>query len=381
MKKIFALLLVLCLLISLVACRKAPVNEPDNGTQESSSSSSDDTDLPVMQRPLVAVSIPVITESETADDGTVIFNYLYQNMKLTLSDADVARAVIVDFLTRIDATKPTADNIKAAAKDAYNGGTWTPYLCQITYNPMRIDSSVLSLLGTYATYEGGARAEANYISVNYDLATGTAVSLSNVLSAGASSEAITGLVISALDAQKEEKYLYEDFADNVKTRFADHIGDDQGWYFSPNGLCFYFSPREIAPNASGVVVAEIPYSKLLGIIKDAYLPAERDAAKGIVKMQNFDPTAFTQIAELILDESAPQMMLYTDKAVYDIKIEAGDMIGTKFSSKYAVFAASSLTPGDAIVLQAGLDHAPALKLTYQTDNGSVSAIIKKDGLK
>ena len=381
MKKIFALLLMFCLLFSLIACRKTPENIPDGGSPESSSSSTD-TDLPVMQKPLIAVSVPVITVSAEADDSTVIFNYIYQDeMSLTLPDADVARSVIDDFSDRVNATRATAEEIHMAAQNDYKGGDWTPYLCQLTYEPMRIDYGVLSMRGTYATYQGAARPEANYFSVTYDLTTGKVVSLSNILAEGATADVISGLVIAALDGKKEDKYLYEDFEDTIQARFADHIGDDPYWYFSKDGLCFYFSPYEIASYASGLIIAEIPYSKLTGIVKDAYFPAERDAAKGVVKMQNFDPDAFTQITELILDESAPKVMLYTDKAVYDVRIEAGGQIGEYYMPQYTIFAASSLTPGDAILLQADLSGQQELRLTYQTDNGPVSVFIEKDKLE
>ncbi len=389
MKKILALILAMCLLSCLAACKRTP--EKDQGgassSEESSSlSSSDDEDQAVSQMPLVAISVPVITETAKAADGAVIFNYLYQNMELTLPDADVARAVITDFMNRVDTTRYTAQNIHTAAETDYNGSnSWTPYLCQITYDPMRIDYGVLSLFGSYATYQGNGRPESSYLSVSYDMTTGNALSLSSVLAEGASNDTLYQLVIAALNSQKEEKYLDEGFEAIVEDRFSGNIGDDQAWYFSQNGLCFYFSPYEIAPYASGVIVAEIPYAKLTGIVKDAYFPAERDAAKGTVMLESFNPAdqdAFTQSTELITGKNGEQVLLYTSKAVYDVRIETGSWSsnGKNYTPLHTIFAAASLTPGDAVMVQSDWSEKPDLRLTYQTDNGTVTVFIDKNGL-
>ena len=52
--------------------------------------------------PMITVSVPIYSEDVTAEDGTVIFRTITQNMRLVMQDPDVADRIIVDFLNRID---------------------------------------------------------------------------------------------------------------------------------------------------------------------------------------------------------------------------------------------------------------------------------------
>ena len=96
--------------------------------------------------PMVTVSVPVTSEDFIADDGTVIFRVVSQNMHLVMQDPDVADRIIVDFLNRIDHFASMHEEILQQAQGAYQpSDLWTPYLCSITYAPQRIDQGVLSL--------------------------------------------------------------------------------------------------------------------------------------------------------------------------------------------------------------------------------------------
>jgi len=379
MKKFICLFLAFVLVFSVAGCKK---NEP--APSQPAATPPADIGGPVAQKPLIAVSMPVITEQFKAESGAVLCNYIYQEMSLFFADPEIADKVYINFLNRVDATRVIADQLYADANAAYSGPDfWTPYLCQYTYEPKRIDQSVLSMLGTYATYSGGARPEAVFLSLNYDLITGDVLSLSNILSEGASIDRLSDLVIAALDAQKEEKFLDDNFAETVKNNLSDGSGLYDAWYFTQSGLCFFFSPYEIAPYASGVIVAEIPYEKLTGIIKDDFFPAERDSATGTLLCQSFsvdNSEKFTKFAEIIADKDGEQSFIYTDKAIYDLRIERGtwSASGETFNPQHTILAAASLTPGDAVYIQAKLPEGKSdLRITYTTDSGTVSVFLQK----
>ena len=395
MRKTIALLMLLSLLLQLAACSAqelpaqstAPADIVSTTPSESplieeTTAATEQTLLP--QAPLVAVSLPTHTEAATAQDGTVIFNYTFQNISLITQDADVADLVIIDFLNRIDATRLTADRIHSLAKSAYPGqSTWTPYLCMISYAPMRIDAGVLSLFGTQAGFYGSTHPETVYSSVNYDLVTGRTLTLGDILLDTATTDDLLSSVLGILKKQEKELYLYEGYEDTVSAYFASSDLQNS-WYFTPLGLCFYFAPYEIAPYSSGVVAPVVPYDLLAGVIRDEFFPAELDTAIGEIRatpFQQSDLTAYRRFAELIQDDDGEKLLLSADDTVRNVRIETGiwSSTGTFFTPQHTVFFASSLSAGDALMVQAVISSdQPQLLLSYETDNGTVTAFITKN---
>ena len=387
MKQLFALILCCCILLGLTACSKPSPSDGGNSNADSAQqtgNSSIPDDQIITQKPLTCVSVPVKTASYTADDGTEIFRHVYQDMDLIVTDPEVAEKVIIDFYNRADG-ESTAEALHASAKAAYTPGSdWTPYLCQVAYSPMRIDQGILSMFGSYATYSGTPHPETSFQAVSYDLLTGDALTLDKVLTDSASSSSISQLVISALNAIKDEKHLFIGFEEIVSERFSKELKMDTDWYFSEDGLCFFFSPYEIASYASGVIVAQIPYQELAGIIHDAYMPVERDSVSGVITAKRYadaDEDNYTSFAEVILASNADRFVLSTSTAVQCIRIESGLLSsdGAAFTPNHTVYAASDLTSAYAIVLEADLSNTnQTLRLSYLSNGQPVYTYITED---
>ena len=373
MKKIFCILV--CLSLILAGCSKPSTDETQAETAATVSATEPIVILP-QQEAMYAVSVPAVSETTLADDGTVIFTYTHQSMMLTVPDPEVANKVIIDFLSRNDASAVTAETVRQSAKANYNGyAEWTPYLYSITYSPMRMDQGVLSLFGSCVTYSGASHPERLSVSANYDLVTGDVLTLGSIMSANASTEDFCDLVLYALAEIKAAKYLYDGYEETVKQRFSKDESLDQDWYFSTSGLCFYFVPYQIAPYSSGVIVAEIPYEDLTGLLYDGYFPAERETTAGTIQATVLDETdtaQFTQIAELVLDPDAQMVFLQTDGILWDVKIEYGawDSANINFVPVYTALFSGSLTPGDAIMIQS--DELSSLRLTYTSGAETVT---------
>lgn len=337
-RNLSALLAVLCALC-LSGCRQTPVS-PENSTPIPTTKPVSDIQNRAEQQPVFAVALPVVTQKHTDNDGTVLLQSVYQNMELTLPDPEVADRVIIDFLNRIDPMTSESEALLEQAKTAYTPGTeFAPYLSQIIFTPKRLDQGVLSLMGEYAKYQGSAHPEVNTLSVTYDLTSGKVLSSKDILTDGADMSALTESVLHALDTQRDS--LYEGYEDTVKVLLT----DSENWYLSKTGLVFYFSPYEIGPYASGVITAEVPYSALTGILKDAYFPAEKDSTFGYMEAMAFDVdamTPFTQIAEVVCAEDGHKAVLYTQGLLENIRILSPE--------GFTVFASAALSPGDGIIL-------------------------------
>lgn len=381
MRKLLPYMLIVCLLLTLSGCKPLPP-EP---TQPATENVPNTEYIP--QSFLTAVSVPAVTESVRAEDGTVIFNYTHQSMSLTLQDPDVADKVIIDFLGRADGMRETAENILTIAKSEYtsSAANWIPYICSILYEPTRIDAGVLSLNGTIVTFNGSAHPEQASISANYDLLTGDVLTLASILAPEVTSDGFCQLTLDALAEIAEENYLYSDYEDTVRQRFSQDSSTDEAWFFSETGICFYFSPYEIAPYASGIITVEVPYSKLTGILHDEYFPAEQDAVTGTIigqRLQDANMDNFQSITELVLDEGGEMALLYTQSMVQDVRIDVGtwDPSGDIFTKTYTAFAADSLSVGEAIMVESLIpDTMPNLRISYQSGEQTIIVYLSQSG--
>ncbi len=374
MKKIISILLVVCLVFSLAACRRKKKDQQTDSTPVNNTQSSANIEPITENTEMVAVSVPAVTEDTLAGDNTVVFQYTYQHMSLMLNKPDVADKIILDFLNRVDSTKESADSIAAMAKTAYNGSkNWVPYLYHITYSPTRIDHSVLSLFGNNVVFSGAPHPERTCVSASYDLQTGDVLTLASIMDKNATVDSFRNLVFDGLTELAEGDHLYENYKDTVKQRFDGDASQDEAWYFTQTGLCFYFAPYEIAPYSSGVITVEIPYEKLTGIIHEDYHPEKRSTPRGGIQITPFDNTNvnnFAHIAEIVTNKSGTMYMAQTDGYVQDVRIILNDTAGN-----YTVFAANSLIQGNGIMVQTDDTTRQKMKLTYKSGSETVNATI------
>lgn len=407
MKRILAILLCVCLAMTAAGCRlwcEVPTQPPattvptsatdpvPTAFTEATVATEPSIDItiptapvvtPAIPNPIYAIALPRISESVTADDGTVLFTRTYQDVQLTLGDADLVSIITNDFNARISAAQSAATGLEDAAKAAYTPGSyWTPYFIDVSYTPTRIDKAVLSLFGNHTSYGGAAYPTLITESITYDLSGGGVLSLDDILAADYPGSDLCGLIVEALSLKATE--LYYDFETVLKDRFSGNYRGITSWYFSENGLCFHFAPSDIAPYSSGTVIAEIPYEKLSGILQDTYMPTDKEEPTGSMYAELFlseDLERFSFTADVVLSESGTRIILHPDATVQDVQIESGSWSadGTKYIPTSTVFATDALELGHAIILLADLsENAPTLRLIYRVGNQEASAFIIYD---
>ena len=366
MKKFISLILCFCLLFTVTGCRKKPI--PTDPTEGLNNNNANQPSTPNAQnnsvKPMIAVSVPAVTENTVKEDGTLLFQYTYQHMSLVLDKQDVADKIILDFLNRVDSTKETADATAEMAKQYYNSKSWVPYLYHITYSPTRIDNKVLSLFGNNVVFTATTHPDRTCVSASYDLQTGDILTLASIMTKDVTTEQICTLVLNGLKELAEGDYLYEGYQQTVKQRFQSDSSQDEAWYMTTTGLCFYFAPYEIAPYSSGVISVEIPYEKLASILHEAYLPDLIGTTSGNVTISNFNADQMPNIdhiAEIVVNNTGKMYLIQTDGAIQDVRI-----IQTDSASNYTIFAANALSTGDGIVLQVEDSLLKNLKLTYKS---------------
>lgn len=398
MKKILIYFFMIALLLS--GCHKSDDNIVTDPTKEPSPAAPteeipedptvEETEAapPVeyIQQEMVSVSLPIETVVVPDEDGIPIFTHKYQNMQLVTNDAAVADSIILDFLNRQEKERPTMDSIAIQAQSEYTGNeNWIPYCFDTLYSPTRIDHGVLSLSGIRFSYTGGNHSNRIATAANYNMLTGEVLTLGSILYHQDAKDTLIQLVVKKADTIAEEAQLYPDYAEFIAQRFDREESFDEDWYFTNTGICFYFSPYEIAPYFAGIVTLEIPYSELTGVIADEFFPPEEDRLEGTLACQllkSADASTYTQIAELMVNTHGDPFFIYADGAVRNVTIESGiwDDTGTVFIPDAIVFATYTLTPGDAIMVTAEIpDTMPNLRVTYRSGEEIHQAYISQSG--
>lgn len=376
MKKRHVLSAALAAFLLLSGCQNLPDTTtvpPESDTQPPTTTESTELIVPPDLNPetLYSVSMPITTQCGTAEDGTEYFYYSYQSMQLTVPDWDVADKVILDFLNRVDGTRTEAQRIHDLAQEAYGAGSavFQPYSYQVQYNPVRIDQGVLSLYGQVVSISDTGHASMDNISANYDMVTGDVLTLGSILYRADLKEKLAEIVIQDLE-KREDIALYEDYQDTVRSRFQRDESTDEDFYFSCQGLCFYFSPYEIAPYIYGTVEVEIPYSQLTGLIGDEFFPNERILSSGELHAVSFaqaELSDYETFTEIVLKSEASKVLITADSTVQNINIQ--QLIWKQGENTYTqentVYAANVLTGNDAILLEADLQVSQTpFRITY-----------------
>lgn len=366
MKKILPYILIIS--IFLCGCNRANLetHSPTQPLTEETVSTEPETTVPkdepadensYFQQPMFAVALPLVTET-AHDEGK---SFIYQDIHLFCQDQEVADRIIVDYLNRQDSHRITVDKPNSTAY-------------QILYQPARLDPAIMSLHGESVLHQGKNHPVIECETLNYSMITGEVLTLGSILQDSSAHEKLQDALLFSAESAAEEKQLYSDYPQIIADRFKRNISTDEDWFFTSSGLAFFFDPYEIAPYTSGIVTLEIPYERLLGILDNSYFPVEEDRSNGSLCAATLDDVTlenYTQMAELYISGYSSGIMLFSDGIIRDVRIEVVPENTGGFGA--SIFATSTLTPGDGIMLMYDPQvNNPILKITYRDGENVVT---------
>jgi len=149
------------------------------------------------------------------------------------------------------------------------------YSHYVTKGIARHDDRIASLLSLSSIYSGGVYPNSIQTASNFDLANRVILKLEDVLIKDSETE-LTEIVkqkVSEKLSALGEEVLYDNFEDSIDKTMA-YGSMTPYWYFNSDGLVIFFNQYELAPNAAGIIKAEISYEDLDGILKDEFYPEE-----------------------------------------------------------------------------------------------------------
>lgn len=277
-KRIFALIMALCLVFALAACGQADTEEshaPAESEEPAGSETPAGTEEPEESEAPEALSAEVTLEEELStveEDGVTYMTAQSVAPNVNIEGADEAAQAIASVLAeRLTVPQEDIDEYADMAREHYDtldeteresfGGYSFRYSAEV-----KRSEGVLSVLCTRTEYTGGAHDNTSVFGLTFDLSTGAQLSAADIAT---DYEGLCAKVAESVAAQAEE--LKEGTITGDLDAYAGGVLDTEKWYLDGEGLVVFAAPDELAPHAAGTIVFTIPYSELEGLLNDSLI--------------------------------------------------------------------------------------------------------------
>lgn len=277
-KRIFSLIMALCLVFALAACGQAETEEspaPAESEEPAASETPAGTEEPEESEAPEALNAEVTFEEELStveEDGVTYMTAQSVAPNVTIEGADEAAQAIASVLAeRLTVSQEDIDEYSAMAREHYDtldeteresfGGYSIRYSAEV-----KRSEGVLSVLCTRTEYTGGAHDNTSVFGLTFDLSTGALLSAADI---AADYEGLCAKVAESVAAQAEE--LEEGTITGDLDAYAGGVLDTEKWYLDGEGLVVFAAPDELAPHAAGTIVFTIPYTELEGLLNDSLI--------------------------------------------------------------------------------------------------------------
>ena len=277
-KRIFALIMALCLVFALAACGQAETEEspaPAESEEPAGSETPAGTEEPEESEAPEALNAEVTFEEELStveEDGVTYMTAQSVAPNVSIEGADEAAQAIASVLSeRLTVSQEDIDEYAAMAREHYDtldeteresfGGYSIRYSAEV-----KRSEGVLSVLCTRTEYTGGAHDNTSVFGLTFDLSTGALLSAADI---AADYEGLCAKVAESVAAQAEE--LEEGTITGDLDAYAGGVLDTEKWYLDGEGLVVFAAPDELAPHAAGTIVFTIPYTELEGLLNDSLI--------------------------------------------------------------------------------------------------------------
>ena len=277
-KRIFALIMALCLVFALAACGQAETEEspaPAESEEPAGSETPAGTEEPEESEAPEALSAEVTFEEELStveEDGVTYMTAQSVAPNVTIEGADEAAQAIASVLSeRLTVPQEDIDEYSAMAREHYDtldeteresfGGYSIRYSAEV-----KRSEGVLSVLCTRTEYTGGAHDNTSVFGLTFDLSTGAQLSAADIAT---DYEGLCAKVAESVAAQAEE--LEEGTITGDLDAYAGGVLDTEKWYLDGEGLVVFAAPDELAPHAAGTIVFTIPYTELEGLLNESLI--------------------------------------------------------------------------------------------------------------
>ncbi len=201
-------------------------------------------------------------------DSKLLFELRYPELTLatnhTYAEAAIVQRlnrIIYDFLDRAEADRLYAMEF---------GGTYIPYDVEFKIQSFKENTKNQTInvkCQEYFMLWGPHPNYSNY-DITFDRTTGEQLMLDDIIDIKKAME----LYQKVCDGLPTNVDYNGEPTQVIKDRFFTDLGKTENWYFTEDGLCFFFDTYVLASHAYGTIAVEIPYSQLDGILLPRFMP-------------------------------------------------------------------------------------------------------------
>lgn len=254
------------------------------------------------------------------------------------------------------------DEALEACRDADDAGeafySWSSF-CDVT--AQRIDDAYVSVVAYNSVYLGGAHSDSDQAAMNFDLASGSLMSLSSIFKTKYK-EQILDKLLHELSELESSFMLFDGYEATVREKFEQMPADmTQNWYLTNRGVVFFYNPYEISPYASGVVSVELSYAELVGYLRDDFVWPSRDqkgenALLVVTQTDGIKRGDYDRVVTLDLG-SGPELTITAEGELRNLRVELVQLAGDNVVSSNLLLAANRFTDQEALLLELPGDGA------------------------
>lgn len=211
--------------------------------------------------------VAVLTETLTGE-GRYLFADI-QYPRLTGGDAAALEAInkrLRETAERaLAAGEKTAADMAQAIRDGYTGAVGN---CEtlVDYTVYYNENGLFSVVLTEYQYAGGAHGATYKHGFTFDLSTGRALDLPELMAEGSGWRAfLNGVIRREIDSREKAGILSE-----FETGRFEDIGQAPDYYLTDGALVIFFQQYDYFPYVAGIQEFYIPYRELAGMLKSAY---------------------------------------------------------------------------------------------------------------
>ncbi len=406
MKKVFAIILVLALAVSMSACEELekleqvelpplptvePSQEPETEIHEEPAVSEE----PIAEADLGSRVIVSISSSNFVYNAPVsveeqrILTFSYDTPQVHVEGNDAASNVINDHIAVLNELYYTGtgngDGLNAMLEMALDNYSYAmdtgaeiglELSSDRTASVSRADSSIISFVFSTYTYTGGVHGYYFNRGYVYDTQTGELLTLDKLSDdPEAFKQFILDYIVDlAENGEEYEAYKAElDNLDDLNSALGALVREGS-WYFDENGLVIFSDVYELASYAAGIISFNIPYADLAEHIDAKWLPVERQSGDGSfeVSMQSDVPSGSIELLDKVeVSADGEELCLKAVGTVYDINISSVEYAdyNHKFFETDRHWACSYMQNCAIQLVTLIPDGMPNLMISYTTADG------------
>lgn len=399
MKKLFILLLAVCILLSLGGCGNETKEPTVPNTEPTYHAPQTDPPGTTPAEPEagegegpVAVSLCHSYQEELSSAGELIYYFQQQTVTAELFENQKAQEKLTqnlkDFYGAIELAAQTG---RTWALDAYDENiSWETCFTSVNTRVGRTDSRVISLVTEIVEFAGGAHPSVTVVCQTYDTATGEPMGILDLMDAEGLAT-LEAAVLAELGEHPNANWFFDDYTEAVSQRFDPHSPDSVLWYLTDKGIVYPFAPYEIAPYSKGTVTVCVPYEALRDVMGAEYAyvePTVQEIALTADISSNIEED-FSRTFQVVTDKEGERISLYgfKDSAVR-ISVGFFDIRDNVFQEEYTLFSGWNLGESDCVEIvtyipdaipniRIEVDGSHVLYLSQSGEDGSI--LLLKEG--